>query len=110
MQLLKEEGYIKDFATRSGGKSDEKRDWDIYFRSCKNNANYLAQKKPDIVAEINEKIRVEKKKERKRRLCVEEDGGKWLYCGESGEYFWSGDGDPKVIHDEWEGQILTEED
>ena len=53
------------------------RDWELYYKGCKNNADNLAGKRPDIVQVLNEKIREEKEKERKRKEQVEEDGILW---------------------------------
>lgn len=108
MKVLKDEGNLKEFERRNGGKRDEIRDWDMYYRACKSNADKLEANKPDIVQELNEKIRKEKEKERKREEQVEEDGGEWLYCGESGEWYWSGEGVPKV--DEFEYETLTDKE
>ena len=56
MQLMKDKGNLKEFARRNGGKSDEMRDWELYYKGCKNNADNLAEKRPDIVQVLNEKI------------------------------------------------------
>ena len=110
MKLMKDEGNLTEFARRNGGKSDEMRDWELYYKGCKNNADNLAGKRPDIVQVLNEKIREEKEKERKRKEQVEEDGGEWLYSGEMGEYYWSGDGKPKFEEDGFECETLTKEE
>ena len=65
----------------------------MYKRKGKRYSEYLEVKKPDIIQVLNEKIRADKESERKRR----EKGGKgeWCYHGESGEYYWTGDGEPE---------------
>ena len=110
MQLLKKEGNLRMFTRRNGGKTLETRDWELYHRACKNNADYLASRKPDVVEIINEKIRNEKEKERLRKKKVEEDGGEWLYNGECGEYYWSGESEPKDLDDNFEYEQLTREE
>ena len=41
---------------------------------------------------------------------MEEGGGERLYSGEMGEYYWSGDGDPKVDDDGFEYETLSKEE
>ena len=110
MQLMKDKGNLKEFARRNGGKSDEMRDWELYYKGCKNNADNLAEKRPDIVQVLNEKIREEKEKERKRKQQVEEGGGDWLYSGEMVEYDWIGNGKPQFEEDGFEYKTLTKEE
>ena len=93
MRLLQKEGSLKEFSRRSGGKVEEIRDWEMYNRKGKSYSEYLRVKKPDIIQVLNEKIRLEKESERKRR--EKEKKGEWCYHGESGEYYWTGDGEPE---------------
>ena len=92
MQLLKDEGRLKEFSHRSRGKFEEIRDWEMYSRKGERQREILKEEKPDIVDIINERVRLEKENERKRREREKE--GEWCYNGESGEYYWSGEGEP----------------
>ena len=102
MASLNEEGRKKEFTRRSGGKTVEKRDWELFFKSGNNAARMLCQRKPDIVEQINAKVRQEKEMERKQKETVEENGGEWLYNGEMGEWYWSGENEPVTDNFEYE--------
>ena len=93
MQLIYDEGWKKEFCVRSGGKTEEIRDWEVYRGSGRINSQVLEAKRPDIIQILNEKRRVEKERERNR--IEREKNGEWCYHAESGEYFWSGTGDPE---------------
>lgn len=67
-------------------------DWKIYTKSHRKNLKLLESKKPDIVEVINEKFRLDKEEERKRTELTK--NGEWCYHGESGEWYWSGAGEP----------------
>ena len=47
-------------------------------------------------------------KERERNRKEEAKNGEWDYCGESGEWFWTGDGEPPT--DNFEYDIMTPEE
>ena len=102
MALFENEGRMKKFSRRSGRKNDEMRDWEFFFRSDNNASRLLDNKKPDIVEKINAKMREEKEKERKQKKMVEENGGEWVYSGESGEWCWDGEKEPIVDEFEYE--------
>ena len=102
MASFKEEGRITDFATRAGGKVGEMRDWELFLKAGKNAERLLSNKKPDIVEQINAKVREQKERERKQEEIVKENGGEWLYSGEMGEWYWSGDSEPVVDNFEHE--------
>ena len=93
MQLIYDEGWKREFSIRSGGKTEEIRDWELYRGRGRIYSQVLEAKRPDIIQSLNEKIRGEKEKERKR--IEREKNGEWCYNAESGEYFWSGTGEPE---------------
>ena len=104
MRLIKEEGRINSFGRRFRGKRDDLSEWKTYMKNSYSKC-ILEQYKPDIVERINEKVRIEKEKERiekekeriekeKERKEIEENGGEWLYHGDCGEWYWSGEGEP----------------
>ena len=93
MQLIYDEGWKKEFCMRSGGKTEEIRDWELYRGNGRIYSQVLEAQRPDIIQILNEKRRVEKERERNR--IEREKNGEWCYHAESGEYFWSGTGDPE---------------
>ena len=107
MQLLEEEGRLRGFSLRSAGKVEEIRDWEMYSNKGEEYSEFLKVKKPDVVQVLNEKNRVENEKKRKREEL--EKDGEWCYHGESGEYYWSGDGEPDY-GDNFEYEAPTAED
>ena len=111
MQLLEDEGWLKEFAERSGRKTKAIDDWEFYFNRSEKNSKLLEDKKPDIVQVLNEKIREEKEKKRQRKEEVNKRGGEWCYNGEMDEYYWVGEGEPIPIVDDFdERQQMTKED
>ena len=97
MRLIKEEGRINSFGRRFRGKRDDLSEWKTYMKNSYSKC-ILEQYKPDIVERINEEVRIQKEKERiekeKERKEIEENGGEWLYHGDCGEWYWSGEGEP----------------
>ena len=93
MQLIHDEGWSKEFSYCSGGKIEEIRDWELYRGNGRIYSQVLEAKRPNIIQILNEKTRIEKEKERKRKEG--EKNGEWCYQAESGEYFWSGTGEPE---------------
>ena len=55
MQLLEEEGRLRQFSWRSGGKVEEIRDWEMYNNKGEKYSEFLKVKKPDVVQVFNEK-------------------------------------------------------
>ena len=92
MRFSRKEGYIREFSRRSEGKLEEMFEWEKYYRIGHKQKKILENNKPDIVQKINDKMRILKESERKRTKKIEE--GIWDYHGESGEWFWTGSGDP----------------
>ena len=107
MQLLEEECRLRKFPWRSGGKVEEIRDWEMYNNKGEKYSEFLKVKKPDVVQVLNEKNRAENEKKRQREEL--EKDGEWCYNGESGEYYWSGDGEPDY-GDNFEYEAPTAED
>ena len=85
MRLLTNEGGLRLFSRRNGGKIEKMRDWELYYGSCKNNADKLKAKNPDIIQILNEKFRKEKERDRIRKEKIKEDRGEWLYNTENGD-------------------------
>ena len=110
MRLLTNEGGLRQFLRRNGWKIEKMRDWELYYGSCKNNADKLKATNPDIVQILNDKFRKEKERDRIRKEKIKEDGGEWLYNGENGEYYWNGEGEPKSDNDNFEYEAFTEEE
>ena len=50
--------------------------------------------KPDVVEQVNQKIREDKERERKRK--EERKKGEWDCNGESGEWYWTGENEPGI--------------
>ena len=119
MKRLEDEGGLEEFAYRSGRKTREIDDWELYFKGSKMNSNFLENKKPDIVQVLNEKRRkeieelyekrrIEKEKERQREEEVKERGGEWCYNAEMEMDYWVGEGEPEI--DSFQNHPLTKED
>ena len=107
MALLETEGRLKKFARRTGGKLSEMDDFERYFKSGKTFEHKLMEERPDIVMLLNKKARKEKEDDSKRKEMIENEGGKWIQNGEYGDYYWSGDGEPKWEDDSYEDDRLT---
>ena len=100
MRLLNSVGRLRKFASReAGSKSARKRDemveWKRYIQTSEKHREILSKKQPDIVSRINENVRLEKEKERQDIESCKI--GEWLYSGESGEYYWTGDTEPEYV-------------
>ena len=108
MRLLESEGRLREFSRRSARNVEEIRDWEIYMKRGEKYSEVLEAQKPDIVQIINEKIRVDKEKEKIRKENAK--NGEWCYSGESGEYYWDGEGEPEYNDDGYECEGLTGED
>ena len=94
MKLFNEEGRLKDFKRRVGGKRSEVQDWKTFMGKGKKHEEKIGTVKPDVVEQINQKIREYKEKERKRN--EERKNGEWDYNGESGEWYWTGKNEPVI--------------
>ena len=68
MKKLKEEGRLKEFKSRGDYKTMELDDYTTYYKQSKDNYDFLNLIRPDIVSQINERIRKEKEE---RRKCFE---------------------------------------
>merc|ERR1712208_102532 len=68
MKKLKEEGRLKEFKSRGDYKTMELDDYTTYYKQSKDNYDFLNLIRPDIVSQINKRIRKEKEE---RRKCFE---------------------------------------
>ena len=112
MQLLSEEGKLKTFERRRSGlkrglESDEMFEWKSFVRKSKYHKEKLTILEPDIVKTLNERER--QKKELERQKEEKRKRGEWDYCGESGEWFWTGETEPENL-DQFCFQGMTEEE
>ena len=72
-----------------GGKGAKFRTGKLSWERVRNMRKKIGTVKPDVVEQINQKIREDKEKERKRN--EERKNGEWDYNGESGEWYWTGE-------------------
>ena len=94
MKIFREEGRLIEFKKRS-----EVSDWKEFVRKGETYSDLLSKKKPDLIDEINQEVREEKEKEReqKEKEMEKRKEGVWDYCGESGEWYWTGPNEPEEI-------------
>ena len=106
MQLLRKEGRVRNFEERTQQNSTEESDWKNFMKNSKLHAEKVESCKPDIVQKLNQKAREEYEKQRKkdqRELDKEklkdkereENGGKYVFDTEYGDYIWIGEKDPE---------------
>ena len=105
MRMLREEGNLLSFARRSRKNVDEYTDWKLFLQKGKQHFEKLQKSQPDIVEKINQTVREEKERDRKRK--EEAKNGEWDYCGESGEWYWTGESEPPT--DNFEYGTMTPE-
>ena len=120
MRIFREEGRLKAHASRTEKNTSERDDWKKYITKSKTHVEIVEKQKPDIIQQLNEKVREEKEQlrmqketetenERLRLQQIEEDGGEWEYNPEFAEYYWVGEGEPKGVH-ETEFEVLTDKE
>ena len=102
MRMLKEEGWLMDFATRSAGKREEKSDWEKFNNKSKEHSQKLKSRKPDIVEQINERNRqrLEERREEERKSREKDREGQWYCNPQNEEWYWTGEGEPEFDMDD----------
>lgn len=66
MRLFRGEGRLKKYKERTSNNLDETSDWKNFMQKSKKNAEMVEQFKPDIVSQINEKVRADKERNRRK--------------------------------------------
>ena len=105
MRIFREVGRFIDHKDRIKQNSSEVVDWERFQKESKSNADMIDEMKPDNVQQINEKMREERERLRKKRIKseekeafrirqIEEDGGESVHNAEYDDYYWVGEGEP----------------
>ena len=111
MQEFREYGRLVNFSKRSKRNINEFSAWKNFYKKWKECSEIPFEKKTDLIGRLNQEIREEKEKERQKKEKEEKkrEEGMWDYNGESGEWYWTGQNEPKDV-DTFAFEPLTEED
>ena len=60
MRVFREEGRLKAHVSRMKKNTSEMDNWKKYTKKSKTHAEIVKKKKPDIIQQLNEKVREEK--------------------------------------------------
>ena len=103
-------GRIKEFSARniSFRNMDDIVQWRNFMYRSERHKEQVSQSRPDIVARINESIRLAKEEDRQKEEKYK--NGEWHYHGESDEWYWTGENEPEYGDDHFVHEAPTEEE